>query len=311
MPAHRTRYLLAAILCLASAAEVVRLIVYTFPASGIFSVGWALVSAILLAALARIESDRALGWLAGATPVIVLLCTATGLLAASRGRDMPVVIASTIVLALPILVPVLALSRLFPFIARRVGGSSPRAGALISLVVVTVAAYPAWDMVTLSPTGEARFDLMSSHAGCYRVSVGPWRPASQPGHSILRIPAVIQLDTSRGDPDMSDRAGGTIWERGKPLVRPGWLFGGVHWRPIDDDRVVLVWGSGTSGLTVTLRRTSSGYRGRATAWTDIISMEPSPRASVTATATSCSELPPDSVRMPGALKRAMERRGWR
>ena len=100
---------------------------------------------------------------------------------------------------------------------------------------------------------------------------------------------------------------GSVFERGKPLVKPGWVWGSAYWEPLDTDRLVLKWNTGFHGTVVNLRRRGAGYRGRAVSSTDVIDGSPSPKASVTATPVSCAKVPFDSARMPGALQREMDK----
>lgn len=301
--------IVVALLGLISLAEVVRMKVYGLPESTVLTIGWALLAALLLFILGAIRSDRAMRWSSALPPLLFVSCAALAGVAISRRWEWLLTISITLILSLPAVTVALLALRLnprLPFALRRV---PVPAGLLVILLVTAAATPPAWQSVIFTGTAEPDSvprELLAAYMGCYRVDVEEWSPRRQPGHSVISPPRFIRLDTTRGAPfDGDQRSPGTIREQGVPIIRPGWLWGGAWWKPIDARRVVLRWETGFNGTRAVLLKTSDGFRGRARSWSDVVGWAPSPRTSLRAAPVSCDSVPADSARKPGALQRAM------
>ena len=293
---------------LTSLAEVLRQLLYGLPFGPLLSVGWAVVVALLLGAIARQRSDRWLAGFAWALPLADAASVAGAFLAIDKGQATITVLLTALTLSLPLMAVAILAWRLNPAIGHPFRILRIPAPAVAVVAGLTVAAEPARQMVEVLPIGEPRMEFVAEHAGCFELGTRPWSPLRQPGHAILTPSRFVRLDTVLGPKHMpGDRAGGAAFEGEKPLIRPGWVVGAAYWAPFDRDRLVLTWNTGLHGTRVVLRRAGTGYRGRAISWTDVIDGSPSPRTVVTATPVSCDHVPPDSARMPGALQRAMDR----
>jgi hypothetical protein len=119
---------------------------------------------------------------------------------------------------------------------------------------------------------------------CYRLTVGPWRPALGADTAYHRLPSVIRLDTLAWDakgrhlsPRMTYPSGASF---GFPRT-PRWEASG--------DTVRLIWSNGFTPTIVTLVRTGAILVGEAVAESDDhpVPAPPLPRATVTAEPISC------------------------
>jgi hypothetical protein len=304
MLASRLRFLFAS-LGLISLAEVIRLVAYGLPVSGIFSLIWAMLAVLIIRRIGALVGDTHMRRIALSLPAIAIAVPLSMVWVSRWIFPMFAVVAA--MLALPIVTLCLVGLRLDPTIRARLRRIPIPAAALVCLAGLVAAAPPAWETVTLLPVGEPRLELASSHAGCFELTTGSWRPRSQPGHAPLTPSRFVRLDTARGDSSSIGRSFGSAFERDKPLIKPGWIIGAAYWQPIDQDRLELTYTNGLHGSRAVLRRTAKGYRGRVVTWTDVTGFAPSPRASLVARPISCALVPPDSARMPGEVQRRMDR----
>jgi hypothetical protein len=303
--------IIVALLGLVSLAEVGRMVFYGLPESAIFTVGWSLAAGLLLLILGALRSDRRMRWCAALPILAFALAAALAGLAGARRWEWLMTFSIALALALPVTTVALVGLRLNPGIGAPLRRIPAPAGLVVAVIATVAATPPAWDAVTfvaITETDSVRREFLAAHMGCYQVTVDGWSPRGQPGHSIITPPRFIRLDTVRGEPFQPDvRSPANIREQGVPVIRPGWLWGGAVWKPIDDRRVVLTWSTGFNGTRAVLMKTSGGYRGRASSWTDVGSGFRSPRATVHAVPASCDSVPVDSARQPGALQREMDR----
>ena len=121
-------------------------------------------------------------------------------------------------------------------------------------------------------TAPPNLQMAQRLAGCYRLSVGAWsNPAANGGN--MPMPTRVHLDTTRtARPFPRFRLVATTpgFEiQRKPSSTPAWS-------PIGADSLqVLAWSTGTSSVTLFLRRRAAGMlQGTARYFTDAIALDP-------------------------------------
>jgi hypothetical protein len=115
------------------------------------------------------------------------------------------------------------------------------------------------------PTAAGQAATPAALAGvCYDLSLGPWRPRPLAGPDSIYIapPSRVRFDTVRSERSPDRFA----------LATPPGALPSVHryawWRPVDGDRVELLWSTGYSGLRMTLGGAQGELRGEARAFWD-------------------------------------------
>ena len=156
----------------------------------------------------------------------------------------------------------------------------------LTLASVRASSFRAEPLPSALPNNEALRHRQAVRQGptCYRLTVGPWRPALGADTAYHRIPSLIRLDTRAWDargrhlsPPMTYPAGSAF---GFPRT-PRWEDSG--------DTVRLIWSNGFTPTIVTLVRSGATLVGEAVAESDARPIPPSPlpRATVTAEPVRC------------------------
>jgi len=120
--------------------------------------------------------------------------------------------------------------------------------------------------LSLSSCLRAQDSLVQAVAGCWAVSMAPWRPkmAIDADSIYSTPPARIELQTSRGTRMFEDRG----WlVRPAPGVAPS-IHGFAYFQPLGGDSIRIAWSTGFSGLTMRLVARQDTLRGTAQTFWD-------------------------------------------
>jgi hypothetical protein len=304
-----TRWLLVLLLVGSALIYMTALLAAPFGAIVVLAPLWSLAAFVLLRVAGRALANagaplRRLSWW---VPPAAIAATIGDGFAASLPTPMALpIVLTTFLVVTPTVVALIGAVLVYLGDAPGAAGVRVvRTAPLTWVVAMVVGGVALRDRVAVEVTGvrPANDAWAMRHAGCYALTVNSWWPPRQPGHGFRdSMPAVVRLDTLRGrDANLSDAARAHMWfihERDHFLMRPGWRYGGAYWLPVDASGVSLRWNNGFHGVTLNLRRRGSGYRGVATAHTDVMTSAPSPRASMIAEPVGCVLVRDDSIREP-------------
>ena len=143
------------------------------------------------------------------------------------------------------------------------------------IVAVALLHVRVWAREAVSATPQ-------SVAGCYALSIGKWSPTIALGEDSKDVapPAVVRLFTTPGRGDLEGQG---MLVRPARSSRPS-IHRGSFWF-VEEDRVVVVWTTGFSGLRMSLRPSPTGLEGEAESFWDVD--RPPQRAHVDATRVGC------------------------
>ena len=111
-------------------------------------------------------------------------------------------------------------------------------------------------------------DDLQKYIGCYELQLGPWLP------DIKLDPGELVFITPPPKVELQRQIGKSLLEKGKHLLRPApGTDAGIHtmsWWELDKimNEFILVWTTGHSGLTVSLKPTKFGLKGYAETFWD-------------------------------------------
>lgn len=112
-------------------------------------------------------------------------------------------------------------------------------------------------------------------AGCYTLTLGPWRPSS-----TADLPDALELTN-----ELADDGDGRL------LIQPlagqaAWDIAEATWTTTGD----LIFGGNLAGVRISLTGSESPFRGQAEVWSDVlVGDRKRPRATVTLESMACPE----------------------